>query len=120
MSIRSIKRFRLVFFLLGMISLSIIVQGTSSFAHANEETYKALKLFTDVLEELEKNYVDDVDARELIENAIKGMVGNLDPHSSFMPPEAFGELQDETKGEFSRHWHCNYHERRYFNRGVTD
>jgi len=45
--------------------------------------------------------VDDVDTDELIHNAIKGMVGNLDPHSSFMPPEAFDELQDDTKGEFS-------------------
>ncbi len=67
----------------------------------NDKIYKSLKLFTDVLEELEKNYVDDVNAQELIQNAIKGMVGNLDPHSSFMPPEAFNELQDDTKGEFS-------------------
>lgn len=69
--------------------------------YANEETYQSLKLFTDVLEELEKNYVDDVTSEDLIHNAIKGMVGNLDPHSSFMPPEAFDELQDDTKGEFS-------------------
>ncbi len=67
----------------------------------NDNTYKSLKLFTDVLEELEKNYVDDVNSEELIHNAIQGMVGNLDPHSSFMPPEAFDELQDDTKGEFS-------------------
>ncbi len=64
-------------------------------------TYKSLKLFVEVLEELEKNYVDEVDADTLIHNAIKGMVENLDPHSSFMPPEAFDDLQDETKGEFS-------------------
>lgn len=66
-----------------------------------DKTYTSLKLFVDVLEELEKNYVDEVDADTLIHNAIKGMVGNLDPHSSFMPPEAFDDLQDETKGEFS-------------------
>ncbi len=65
------------------------------------KTYTSLKLFVDVLEELEKNYVDEVDADTLIHNAIKGMVGNLDPHSSFMPPEAFDDLQDDTKGEFS-------------------
>ena len=68
---------------------------------ADEQTYKSLKLFSDVLEEIEKNYVDEVDADELIHNAIRGMVGNLDPHSSFMPPEAFGDLQDDTKGKFS-------------------
>lgn len=68
---------------------------------ADDKTYSSLKMFTDVLEELEKNYVDDVNSEALIHNAIKGMVGNLDPHSSFMPPEAFDELQDDTKGEFS-------------------
>jgi carboxyl-terminal processing protease len=68
---------------------------------SDEKTYQTLKLFTEVLEELEKNYVDEVDADALIHNAIKGMVGNLDPHSSFMPPEAFDDLQDDTKGEFS-------------------
>ncbi len=79
-----------------------VVTGSSVQANPdNDDTYRSIKLFTDVLEELEKNYVDDVDTEELIHNAIKGMVGNLDPHSSFMPPEAFGELQDDTKGEFS-------------------
>ncbi|THB81282.1 MAG: S41 family peptidase [Desulfobacteraceae bacterium] len=76
--------------------------GVDSTVQAKEDkTYKTLKLFTDVLEELEKNYIDEVDTEELIHNAIKGMVENLDPHSSFMPPEAFDELQDDTKGEFS-------------------
>jgi len=75
--------------------------GGKDLLLADDDTYKSLKLFTDVLEELEKNYVDDVNTEELVHNAIKGMVGNLDPHSSFMPPEAFDELQDDTKGEFS-------------------
>ncbi len=68
---------------------------------ADDEAYNALKLFADVLEELENNYVDEVGAEELVQNAIRGMVGNLDPHSSFMPPKAFENLQDDTKGEFS-------------------
>ncbi len=71
-------------------------------AHAESEpSYESLKLFVAVLEELENNYVEDVDAETLIHNAIKGMVENLDPHSSFMPPRAFEDLQDDTKGEFS-------------------
>ena len=72
----------------------------NSLLAENEKTYKSLKLFSDVLEELENNYVDEVDTKELIHNAVKGMVASLDPHSIFMPPEAFDELQDDTKGKF--------------------
>ncbi len=67
----------------------------------NEESYKSIKLFTEILEELENNYVDEVDTKALVHNAIKGMVENLDPHSTFMPPEAFEKLQDDTRGNFS-------------------
>ena len=84
------------------LGAAVALMLTAGSVHAAEEkTYQSLKLFADVLEELEKNYVDEVKPEELVKNAIKGMVGNLDPHSSFMPPEAFEELQDDTKGEFS-------------------
>lgn len=66
----------------------------------SEETYKGLKLFSDVLEMVEKNYVDPVETDKLIQKAIQGMVHSLDPHSSFLPPEAFEELKVDTKGEF--------------------
>ncbi|MBF0468377.1 MAG: S41 family peptidase [Desulfamplus sp.] len=79
----------------------IVTEGLYKPATAGDEnTYESLKLFSDVLQEIEDNYVDKVDTKVLIQNAIKGMVSNLDPHSSFMPPEAFGELQDDTRGEF--------------------
>lgn len=75
-----------------------------NFYHDNlatgEETYKGLKLFTDVIELIEKNYVDEVDTEKLMQKAIQGMVRSLDPHSSFLPPEAFEELQMDTHGEF--------------------
>ncbi len=108
MTIRANRTFKSVLFMLAAGGLFLCIAAIPGAARADtaaagdsDKTYKSLKLFTDVLEELEKNYVDDVNAQELIQNAIKGMVGNLDPHSSFMPPEAFGELQDDTKGEFS-------------------
>ncbi|MEW6671946.1 MAG: S41 family peptidase [Thermodesulfobacteriota bacterium] len=66
----------------------------------NEETYKGLKLFSDVIDLIEKNYVDPVETKDLIQKAIQGMVHSLDPHSSFLPPEAFEELKVDTKGEF--------------------
>jgi carboxyl-terminal processing protease len=84
------------------LTAAVIFMLTAGSVHAaDEKTYQSLKLFADVLEELENNYVDEVKPEELVHNAIKGMVGNLDPHSSFMPPDAFDELQDDTKGEFS-------------------
>ncbi len=66
-----------------------------------EETYKGLKLFSDVIELVEKTYVDPVDTKDLIEKAIQGMVHSLDPHSSLLPPDAFKELQIDTQGEFT-------------------
>ncbi len=84
-----------------LVLLFWLGQGSPHALAGDDATYKSLKLFSDVLEELEKNYVDDVNTQDLIHNAIKGMVGNLDPHSSFMPPKAFDDLQEDTKGEFS-------------------
>jgi len=65
------------------------------------ETYKGLKLFSDVIELVEDNYVDPVDSKELIEKAIQGMVHSLDPHSSLLSPDDFKELQVDTQGEFT-------------------
>jgi carboxyl-terminal processing protease len=64
------------------------------------KNYEALKIFSDVLTIIQKNYVEQIDLKSLVYNAIKGMVANLDPHSSFMPPEMYKELQVETKGSF--------------------
>ena len=67
----------------------------------SEETYEGLKIFADVIQLIEKEYVDDVESKELIQNAIQGMVQSLDPHSSLLPPEAFEDLQIDTKGKFT-------------------
>ncbi len=78
--------------------------GTGFFqdlSATSEETYEGLKTFSDVIELIEKEYVDEVDAKELIQNAIQGMVHSLDPHSSLLPREAFEDLQIDTKGKFT-------------------
>ncbi len=67
----------------------------------SEETYKGLKLFSDVIEMVERMYVDEVDSKTLIENAIQGMVHGLDPHSSLLLPDELEELQMDTQGEFT-------------------
>jgi carboxyl-terminal processing protease len=66
-----------------------------------EEVYRNIEIFTEVLRQIEKSYVEPQDAHELIYGAIKGMVQNLDPHSSFMTKEEHQELMLETKGSFS-------------------
>ena len=66
----------------------------------NEELYKKIDLFAEVLEKIRKEYVDEVDQSELIDNAINGALQSLDPYSAYMSPELFDSLQTDTKGEF--------------------
>ncbi|MBL0712602.1 MAG: S41 family peptidase [Desulfosarcina sp.] len=70
-------------------------------AAGSDETYKGLKLFTDVLEIVTQKYVDEVDTENMIQKAIQGMVHSLDPHSSLLPPDAFEDLRIDTKGNFT-------------------
>jgi len=66
-----------------------------------QDTYKNLEVFANILSIIQQNYVDDIDTQDTIEGAIKGMLTSLDPHSSFMKPDDFKELQVETSGSFS-------------------
>ncbi|MCB1556967.1 MAG: S41 family peptidase [Alphaproteobacteria bacterium] len=65
-----------------------------------DDTYRQLSLFGDVFERVREQYVDDVADKELIENAINGMLVSLDPHSSYLNEDDFGEMQVQTRGEF--------------------
>ncbi len=90
--------------LLMVIAVVFWTIGTGFYrdlAAKSEETYEELKIFSDVIELIEREYVDEVDPRELIQKAIQGMVQSLDPHSSLLPPDAFEDLQIDTKGKFT-------------------
>ena len=65
-----------------------------------KELYEQLTLFGDVLEQVRRNYVDAPSDKELIEAALSGLMTSLDPHSSYLPPKGFEDMQVETKGEF--------------------
>jgi len=67
---------------------------------ANSETYRQLNLFGDVFERVREDYVEEVDDPEIIEAAINGMLQSLDPHSSYMNPKNFRDMQIQTRGEF--------------------
>ena len=65
-----------------------------------DQTYEELKVFSDIIEIIEETYVDPVDSQKLVRGAIQGMLKSLDPHSAFLSPTAYKELQIDTKGEF--------------------
>ncbi|MFN8625404.1 MAG: S41 family peptidase [Candidatus Binatia bacterium] len=65
-----------------------------------KETYDNIEVFTNALALVQKNYVDPVTTKQLIDGAITGMLSALDPHSSYLPPDLFKELQVDTRGSF--------------------
>ncbi len=69
-------------------------------ADASNEDYEMLRVFTDVIGLVQSNYTDDVEVKELVYGAVKGMLKDLDPHSAFMTPEDYHEMQVDTKGAF--------------------
>jgi carboxyl-terminal processing protease len=73
--------------------------GSSAKAAASD-TYRQLNLFGDVFERVRADYVDKPDDSKLVESAINGMLAGLDPHSSYMDPKSFRDMQVQTRGEF--------------------
>ena len=77
------------------------LQGDSQVSAALERSiYKNLKTFNEVLDMVQKNYVEEVDSRKLLEGAINGMMKSLDPHSTYMTAEMYKDLEAETRGSF--------------------
>jgi len=76
------------------------VTSTYSATSSNSELYRQLDLFGDVLERVRSDYVEKPDDTKLIESAINGMLSALDPHSSYMSPKHYRDMQVQTRGEF--------------------
>ena len=87
----------LVVFLLGYLAGG---QGLNFVSAVTDKNYENLKLFSDVLYYIQKDYVEKTKVDQLVEGAIKGMLVTLDPHSSYMSPDVYREMQVETKGKF--------------------
>jgi carboxyl-terminal processing protease len=77
----------------------LIGKGWERTGHATE-TYEELKTFSEVLTQIQKHYVEETKVKDLVQGAIRGMLATLDPHSAYMTPEMYKEMQVETKGEF--------------------
>lgn len=82
------------------IAVSGHIPGFASANAASADTYRQLNLFGDVFERIRADYVEEPDEASLIENAVNGMLTSLDPHSSYMNPKNFQDMQVQTKGEF--------------------
>src|SRR5215471_5071106 len=67
---------------------------------APKDSYEGIETFTNILSIVQKNYVDEVSTKQLIDGAINGMLAALDPHSAYLTPDLYKELQVETKGSF--------------------
>ena len=82
----------------------IIFLSSILFSHsinsAEIDIYKKIDLFGEVLEKINKQYVDEINQSESMDSAINGLLQSLDPYSSYMSPEIFQEMQTETSGEF--------------------
>jgi carboxyl-terminal processing protease len=97
--IRHMKKVVTISALLLLLTLSL-GGGVASKSNDSAATYENLKLFTEVLDIVQKQYVDEVPAKDLVYSAIKGTLRGLDPHSSFLDPEMYKEMQVETSGSF--------------------
>ena len=81
--------------------LSIGVLLVASAGMARRSPFKPLSIFARVLAQIETSYVEPVDQSELVYGAIRGMMSVLDPHTTFLDPEEFGILEDDTEGRFA-------------------
>jgi carboxyl-terminal processing protease len=91
--------------LLGVVATLLLAQphtllmGSAAGAAASD-TYRTLNLFGDVFERVRADYVEKPDDSKLVESAINGMLAGLDPHSGYMTPSSFRDMQVQTRGEF--------------------
>ena len=87
------KNFLLIFSIFCFISTNVL-------ASSEKNIYEKIDLFGEVLEKINKEYVDEIDQSESMDSAINGLLQSLDPYSAYMSPEIFNEMQTETSGEF--------------------
>src|SRR5258708_9816890 len=88
-------------FLAGACSATVAGgRARSALAAQGDTPYAAVEQLARVLVQIENDYVDPVDRRKLIEGAVRGMVAELDPHSSYMAPDEFSAFESDTEGRF--------------------
>ncbi|MBA3611469.1 MAG: S41 family peptidase [Nitrospirales bacterium] len=86
--------------LTAILLVGIVIGKGGDRAGYASEPYEELQVFAEVLSQVKKHYVEETQTKDLVQGALRGMLAGLDPHSSFMTPDMFKEMQVETKGEF--------------------
>ena len=97
------KRNRLIVAMAIALAVCLFVIGDLAVRRAQalpDDTYKELQTFANVLAIVQKNYVEPVSTKRLINGAISGMLGSLDPHSAYLTPDLYRDLEVETRGSF--------------------
>jgi carboxyl-terminal processing protease len=87
-------------FMLGAVAATGGWLSLNQAVASNQDTYRYLNLFGDVFDRVRSDYVEEPDSEKLIDTAINGMLSGLDPHSSYMNPKRFKDMQVQTRGEF--------------------
>ncbi len=94
------KRFVVYVAVFAMAAVLLISPIVRQVATAARDTYESLEVFANIIHIVQKHYIDDIPTEDLIEGAIEGMMSSLDPHSAYLTPELYRELQVDTRGTF--------------------
>jgi len=97
------KKSSITILALGIIAGVALSLGSGVLAQRDQKAQlptEELRAFTEVFDRIKKNYVEEIDDKTLIENAIRGMLSGLDPHSTYLDETTYKDLQEGTKGEF--------------------
>jgi carboxyl-terminal processing protease len=89
-----------IIILITVLSLNTFVNGGYVYAKNSNELYEKIDLFSEVLETIKQEYVDEIDQTEAMDSAINGLLQSLDPYSAYMSPKSFDGMQTDTRGEF--------------------
>ncbi len=87
-------------FVLGAGTMAYLSQAVNATPQSHGEAYHMEELFGNVLHTVELQYVTPVDDKKLIQASLKGMLTSLDPHSDYLTPEDYQEMEDQTRGEY--------------------
>ena len=89
------KKFKVIF-----LTVILFIFSKITFAANDENIYDKIDLFGEVLDKINKEYVDEVNHGEAMDAAINGVIQSLDPYSAYMSPDTFKEMETETSGKF--------------------